>query len=168
MTVKTYRYVGPEHIRERSKDLPPGFVISAPEDVVRWVEESGQFRGSDDVTATFVIDLEGRLRIADRRSEHVACSGGTEVRSAGEITFALQNDVAVVEISNQSTGYCPEPQSWEAVLTALEAAGLDHPGCFTAVFEFRKCPDCRERNLVKDDWFECAVCGCDLPRTWNF
>jgi putative hydrolase of HD superfamily len=32
---------------------------------------------------------------------------------------------------------------------------------------FRRCPDCRERNLVKDDDFRCALCGVDLPSRWN-
>jgi hypothetical protein len=21
---------------------------------------------------------------------------------------------------------------------------------------------------VKDEWFECGICGSELPRTWNF
>jgi hypothetical protein len=36
---------------------------------------------------TFVIDLNGELRIAPRRSEHVACAEGHAVLSAGEMTF---------------------------------------------------------------------------------
>jgi transcription initiation factor TFIIIB Brf1 subunit/transcription initiation factor TFIIB len=33
---------------------------------------------------------------------------------------------------------------------------------------FRRCPACGERNIVKDDWFVCGVCGADLPTVWNF
>ena len=33
---------------------------------------------------------------------------------------------------------------------------------------FRRCPDCRERNLVKDSWLVCQLCGSDLPEEWNF
>lgn len=32
----------------------------------------------------------------------------------------------------------------------------------------RLCLGCGERNLVKDDWFECAMCGAELPALWNF
>ena len=35
---------------------------------------------------TFVIGVDGVLRVADRRSEHVACAGGGDVLSAGELT----------------------------------------------------------------------------------
>jgi hypothetical protein len=80
------------------------------------------------VIATFVIDASGTLKVADRRSEHVLCAGGVPVRSAGEVTFAIQADrVAVVAVSNQSTGYCPEPESWNALswfVTALIAVAL--------------------------------------------
>jgi uncharacterized Zn finger protein (UPF0148 family) len=33
---------------------------------------------------------------------------------------------------------------------------------------FRRCGACGERNLVKDGDFACAICGAELPRTWNF
>jgi hypothetical protein len=71
-------------------------------------------------------------------------------------------------VSNQSTGYCPEPASWPAVARALDAAGIAHPGRFTVAVIFRRCDACGERNLVKDDWFECAICGAPLASEWNF
>jgi transposase len=39
-------------------------------------------------------------------------------------------------------GYCPELSSWPAVATACEQVGLEHPGEFTAAFEFRRCVIC--------------------------
>ena len=30
------------------------------------------------------------------------------------------------------------------------------------------CPNCGQRNIVKEGWFVCGVCGADLPATWNF
>ena len=82
--------------------------------------------------------------------------------------FAREGDRwTVTEVTNQSTGYCPDVDSWPAVAAALERAGLGHPGEFSTAFAFRRCPDCRERNLVKDDDFHCAVCGTELPRRWN-
>ena len=57
----------------------------------------------------FVIDLTGTLRLAPRRSEHVACAGGGPVLSAGEIVFRRERGGWTVgEVSNQSTGYCPD------------------------------------------------------------
>jgi hypothetical protein len=74
--------------------------------------------------ATFVIDLNGDLLVADRRSEHVACAGGGPVLSAGEMFFLVEEDrVEVTDVSNQSTGYCPEPSSWPGVAAALDRIG---------------------------------------------
>jgi hypothetical protein len=156
--MRRYAYVGPSAIRDR------GGALGTP---IRVRADLDPFATGEPLT--FVIDATGVLRVADRRSEHVACAGGAEVRSAGELT--AQRSAAgslVVEISNQSTGYCPEPESWPAVASALDAAGIPHPGRFTFEVVFRRCPNCRERNLVKEDWFECAMCGSALPREWNF
>jgi hypothetical protein len=91
------------------------------------------------------------------------------VLSAGEITFERDGGRWFVsEVSNQSTGYCPDPDSWPVVADALDRAAVPHPGEFTAPVVFRRCPGCGERNLVKDDDFTCAVCGSELPQAWNF
>jgi hypothetical protein len=56
-----------------------------------------------------------------------------------------------------------------ALLAAgLVAAGLAAPPAFTHEIVFRRCPQCGERNLVKDAWFECVFCAAELPRQWNF
>jgi hypothetical protein len=118
---------------------------------------------------TFVIDLEGTMRLAPRRSEHVACAGGEPVLSAGEITFERGPDGwEVTSVTNQSTGYCPEASSWPGVGRALDRIGVPHPGRFTDEFTFRRCPRCAERNLVRDGYFICAICDADLPASWNF
>ncbi|GAA1367500.1 hypothetical protein GCM10009661_21870 [Catellatospora chokoriensis] len=89
--------------------------------------------------------------------------------AAGEIIFCRDRaEWAVDEITNQSTGYCPDPGSWTAVAAALDAAGLRHPAGFTQQYVFRRCPGCGERNIVKEDDFVCAVCDADLPTEWNF
>jgi hypothetical protein len=36
------------------------------------------------------------------------------------------------------------------------------------VVVFGRCERCSERNVVRDDWFICGVCGVDLPARWNF
>ena len=73
----------------------------------------------------------------------------------------------MVEVSNQSTGYCPEPESWPAVARALAFLGTDAPPGYTTVFIFRRCTACGQINLVKEDWFYCAVCQAPLPAEWN-
>ncbi len=118
-----------------------------------------------DEASTYVIDLDGRLRLAPRRSEHVALAGGRDVLAAGEITIV---DGRVTEVSNQSTGYCPDPDCWPAVARALDRLGLAHPGGFTTAIVFRSCPDCGERNIVRDGDFICALCDAELPQRWNF
>lgn len=37
----------------------------------------------------------------------------------------------VDDISNQSTGYCPDVSSWQAVARALDHTGLGRPSRFT-------------------------------------
>ena len=75
--MRLYSYVGPRRIADRSITSPPGTPVEAPEDLIRWARETGQEASADGaVTVTFVVDEGGILRIADRRSEHVACAGG--------------------------------------------------------------------------------------------
>ena len=112
-----------------------------------------------------MVPLDGVLRLASRRSEHVACASGAPVLAAGEIFFESAH---ASEISNLSTGYCPEPACWRAVAAALDRADIPHSGRFTSAFEFRRCPACGERNVIKDAVFTCAVCDEDLPTEWNF
>jgi hypothetical protein len=166
---KIYTYVGPNEIRARLSGQPAGVCIRNRSDVLAWVKESGQaIERSRPIAATFVVDPAGQLRIADRHSEHVACAGGGDVLSAGEMFFNCENDVRVAEVSNQSTGYCPEPQSWPAVAQALDRAEIEHPGEFTTACIFRRCQSCGSRNIVKDEWFHCGVCAAPLPAHWNF
>jgi hypothetical protein len=157
--MRRYVYVGPSEIRERHADHPPGTPIRSAADLA-------PLAASGEVVLTYVVGLDEVLRVADRRSEHVACAGGEAVLAAGELTATV--DGAVIEASNQSTGYCPEPTCWGALRAALERAGIEHCGGFTREFVFRRCPGCGERNLVKDGWFECSLCGAELPEHWNF
>jgi hypothetical protein len=158
--MRRYVYVGPAEIRDRVAGVPAGSPIRTATDLLPFAHGEPM---------TFVVDEGGVLRVAERRSEHVACAAGGNVLSAGEL-IAVRGDAGprIVEISNQSTGYCPEPESWPSVATALDAAGIGHPGRFTYEARFRRCPRCGERNLVKEQWFECALCGEALPRSWNF
>jgi hypothetical protein len=74
---------------------------------------------------------------------------------------------AVTEVSNQSTGYCPDISSWPEVARALDDVELGRPSGFTQEVVFRRCPDCQERNIVREDDFVCVFCGSDLPAAWN-
>jgi hypothetical protein len=161
-----YRYVGPADVRSAALRGDEGYLVWSLGDFERWVA-TGSSRDLAE-PFTYVVDAEGVLRLAPRRSEHVACAGGGEVLGAGEVTFARERDGWMVsEISNQSTGYCPDIGSWPAVAAALDQAGLAHPDGFTSRFLFRRCPRCQERNVVKEDDFVCAACGSDLPQAWN-
>lgn len=165
---RLYRYVGPEAIREAVAGAPEGAIIGSAQALEAWGREHGA-GASASVTVTFVIDAQGRLRVADRSSEHVACAAGGPVWSAGELTLEREGarGWVIVDISNQSTGFCPEPSSWPEVEQALTAAGLSHPGRFTRAFDFVRCEVCGALVLLKDDWFVCPVCDADLPRGYN-
>jgi hypothetical protein len=167
---RLYFYVGPKEIAERSKSSRQGQRIASVADLREWLETSGeQADACNLVPATFVIDQAGFLRVAERRSEHVACAGGEPVLSAGEMWFRIDGQgFEVVEVTNQSTGYCPEPESWYAVAAALDRIPLPCPGRFTTDIVFRRCERCGQRNVVKDGWFVCAACGAELPEAWNF
>ncbi|MCU1282266.1 MAG: hypothetical protein JWM53_5812 [bacterium] len=168
-----YPYVGPEAIRQAASSQPEGAAIRAPADLQRWL---AAHPGAITEPATFVVTLDGTLRVAPRRSEHVACAGGQPVLAAGEVRFergAPAGDIAaarfrVALITNQSTGYCPEPDCWSAVAAALASAGIEHPAALTHAFIFRRCDACEQINLIKDDWFVCGNCEADLPRARNF
>jgi hypothetical protein len=167
---RLYDYVGPAAIKARVVGRPAGTRVSSAADLIAWVRGTGGRHGPDSlVAATFVIATAGDLLLADRHSEHVACAGGGPVLSAGEMFFeVIEDGVEVVEASNQSTGYCPEPESWPAVAAALDRIGVAHPGRFTTEVVFRRCEKCGERSVVKDGWFVCGVCGAELPKEWNF
>jgi hypothetical protein len=167
---RLYHYVGPEEVRRKAAGAPPGLPVLLAGDLEGWLRTAGQRPNREGLLAvTFIVDRQGDLRVADRRSEHVACAAGGPVLSAGEMFFRLTGaGPEVAEVSNQSTGYCPEPASWPAVAAALDRLGLPHPGRFTQEVTFRRCAACGQRNVVRDGWLACGVCGADLPADWNF
>jgi hypothetical protein len=154
--MRRYRYVGPDDIRDAARTQPAGTPITSRADLAAWAGER---------TVTFVVTPDGTLRVAPRRSEHIACASAGDVLAAGELEIA---NGAVIAASNQSTGFCPEPTCWTELAAALDRAGIARPAAFTHAFVFRRCPECGERNIVKDDHFECAMCGAELPAEWNF
>ncbi len=163
--MRIYPYVGEETTRQAAARQPGGIVVESRADLARWLAANPEGLAEG---ATFVVDRAGRLRLAPRRSEHVACAGGEAVLAAGEMDFAQTGSgPTVAAISNQSTGYCPEPESWPAVARALMFLGGDAPAGYTAAFIFRRCPACGQVNIVKEDWFSCAVCQAPLPAEWN-
>jgi len=167
MPHREYQYVGPPAILEVSRVQPSGTAIRSVNDLTQWLSTGPTEQTPDgNWIATFTLGKDLVLRVAPRRSEHVACAAGGPVLSAGEITISEEYDIP--EISNQSTGFCPEPESWVAVEAVLNDAGIEHPGEFTTSVTFRLCPKCRERNIVKDSWFFCQLCDAKLPEDWNF
>jgi hypothetical protein len=167
---KLYQYVGPPNIASTIARLPTGQKIDSADDLGAWFQQTDQKPNrAGRIVVTFVVDDASSLRVADRGSEHIACSGGRSVRSAGEMFFGVAKDGwRVAEVTNQSTGFSPEPESWPAVAGALKRASIPHPGRFTQEIIFRRCPACGERNVVKDGWVVCGLCGADLPAVWNF
>ena len=170
MKPRQYRYVGPDEIRKRVTAEPHRTPVKSPGDLRAWLAAAEPNpRRRDYVPATFIVDLARQLWIADRRSEHVACAAGEDVLSAGELVFCQSGSVIeIIEATNQSTGFCPEPESWDVVATVLEETGIPHPNGFTTAFQFRRCDACGSTNLIKDEVFECSVCGAQLSRVWNY
>ncbi len=159
-----YPYVGPTEIAEDTGgDGPRGLVVQDG-DVGALLGALGEDPDADCVTLTYTVGEEGDLRVASRHSEHVACAGGVPVRAAGELTVARgEAGWEVEDVTNQSTGYCPEPSCWPEARDALGRAGLTPPDAFTRAFVFRTCGACGALQIVKEAWFVCAECGEDLP-----
>jgi hypothetical protein len=170
MSPRRYSYIGPAEIKQRAQRGSHCLNVTNVSDLSRWVTAAASSgRKNENVTATFVIDVTEQLWIADRRSEHVACAAGQEVLAAGEITFTrISGSIQVTEITNQSTGYCPEPNCWSVVACVLDRLQIVHPPAFTPSFDFRRCDHCGTTNLIKDNVFSCAVCDTPLSRDWNF
>ena len=162
--MKVFSYVGPPELRAQALQTARVRVQSA-EEVRAWSRT--QPRG-EALIATFVVDARGVLWLADRQTEHIACSRGGIVQTAGELGFVADElGVGVVSASNQSTGFCPRVGSWAFLERALDAVGLPHPPTWTTAFEFRRCEACGALNLVKDKWIVCATCDADLLPEWN-
>lgn len=168
--MKQYKYVGSRDLLETLPNSSNRLEVSKVDDMLQWLNENPQPREYDNsIVLTFIIALNGKLWINERRSEHVLCANKADVLSAGEITFMPENgELIVSEVTNQSTGYCPEPESWVAVENALNTLGISHPEFFTSAYLFRRCENCHSTNIVKDEWFYCAVCDAELPQEWNF
>lgn len=163
---RRFSYVGPAEIRDEAVTVGALAVRSATS-LADWLAE----RSSADLgePLTFVVMLDGEFKLAPRRSEHVALAFGRDVLAAGEVTFACDaSGWRVLEVTNHSTGYCPDPDCWPAVRDALDRLGIVHPGDFTDKVVFRRCPSCGERNIVRDGDFTCALCDSELPARWSF
>jgi hypothetical protein len=133
------------------------------------LESLGHSRHESESVLTFIIDAAGNLWTADRRSEHVACANGGDVLAAGELTVEkCGGHLQVTGVTNQSTGYCPEPCSWDVLQMVFDRIGIRHPGKFSECFEFRRCDQCQSVNLIKDNFFWCDVCNAELSQKWNF
>lgn len=163
---RSYRYVGPVEPKAAVRPGGVGRRIGSAADFHGWIAERSAAELAEPFT--FVVGADGVLRLAPRRSEHVACAGGAVVLSAGEMGFVREGDRwTVSEVSNQSTGYCPDVVSWSAVARALDDAGLERPSGFTHEVVFRRCLGCQEHNIVRENDFVCVFCGSDLPEVWN-
>lgn len=157
-----FPYVGPESIRQSAATAPPGTPIHTLAEFLAWVKVA-DWHGPL-LPATYTITPPGELRLAARHSEHVACAGGLPVLAAGEL---FTDGSEVVEITNQSTGYCPSAESWAALTQTLQCIGVEHPRSFTRLMEFRRCESCGEIQIVKDDVLECLFCSHPLPERYN-
>lgn len=168
--MRQYFYVGSDDLRDLIGKATSRKHIQRASDVLDWLHEFNEAPNSDGaITFTFIVNTKGELWIAHQRSEHVVCAQGGQVLSAGEMTFSVGTDkVEVIEATNQSTGFCPEPESWTVVAAALARIGIEHPPAFTTEYLFRLCTACGMRNIIKELWFECAVCGEPLDHNWNF
>jgi hypothetical protein len=163
---RRYRNVSPPELRETGRPALDAVTVTSQQVLTAWLAS----RGASEIAGplTFVVTLDGHLPLAPRRSEHAGCAAGQDVLAAGEISFTRHRQTWTVgDVSNQSTGYCPDPDSGPAVAAARDRVGLAHPPDFTHKVIFRRCPACHERNIVHDAHFVSAICGSPLPQDRN-
>jgi hypothetical protein len=164
-----YPYVGPKEIAMYgSSDIVRVHVLST-KDILSWVHATNQQPdASGAILATYIVNEQAEWWLTDRSYEHVACAQGTPVTAAGEVGFWLENgSLDISYVSNQSTGYCPEPSSWSAWKEACLQTDIQPPDNWSVAFQFRRCPACKSIQLIKEeDWF-CAICDTALPEQWN-
>lgn len=166
MAIGIYTYVGPADIKAMVSGSPAGTALTDLSALAEW--HAAQPSDDRDEPFTYTLGLDEILRVAPRRSEHVACAGGAPVLAAGEIAFSLHADRwTVASISNQSTGYCPDVTCWPAVASALDRLAIARPTAFTTEILFRRCPTCTELNIIRDDDLVCVFCEAGLPAAWN-
>ena len=163
---RKYRYIGPIDLLEEGRQSKGGMELNSTADVRAWLAGPQAEPDGDRWPATYIVTADGVLKFASRRSEHVSCASGQDVLAAGELFFGA--DGSIIAATNQSTGYCPDPECWAAVKQAIERAGLQAPTSFETAFVFRRCLECGERNLVKEAYFVCSLCDAELPLEWNF
>jgi len=160
-----YRYQGPASARLAARQHATGTAIHTLADLRAGLRA---WPAATAEGATFVVTPDGVLRLAPRRTEHLACAAGEPVAAAGEMWPTVDAaTITLAEVTNQSTGYCPEPASWPAVAAALRRIGLGAPDGYSRAFVFRRCGACGQLNVVKDGWLVCAVCDAAQPEHWN-
>ncbi|MFF7777247.1 hypothetical protein ACFZCG_22815 [Streptomyces tanashiensis] len=99
---RSYHYVGPVELKATVRPDGGGCPISSAAEFVGWIAERSASELAEPFT--FVVGTDGVLRLAPRRSEHVACAGGAVVLSAGEISFVREADRwTVSEVSFHGT-----------------------------------------------------------------
>lgn len=144
---RLYRYVGPAELLENAHGPIDRLQPASLAELSAWVAK----QSSTGATFTFIVDASGLLWLSDRGTEHVSCARGRTVRAAGEVTFwRTPSAMAISSITNQSTGFCPEPDCWTCTREALVRAGLAAPDGFTqSVSPSRRCTTCGTKNLLK-------------------
>jgi hypothetical protein len=163
--MRLYNFVGPRRVVELAHAPIARCEPADAQELRRWLLDQ---RMGSPVALTYVVTLRRRLCVAPREAEHVACARAMPVLAAGEVTVAMARDaVRVLSLTNQSSGYCPEPSCFEAVTLALDALGILAPTSFEHEFIFRRCPTCWTIVVVKDDDFTCPSCETTLPPAWN-
>lgn len=90
-------------------------------------------------------------------------------RAAGEVELGVaQKQLVVRGVTNQSTGYCPEPSCFGEIAAALVRVGVSATGRAVARLHLPAMSQVRSDRHREEDDFECAVCATPLPKEWNF
>ncbi|MFI7415022.1 hypothetical protein ACIBU0_40945 [Streptomyces sp. NPDC049627] len=82
---RRYGYAGPDELSTVVRPEAEGRVVRSSADLGAWPAECAA--AERDEPFTYVVGTEGWLRLAARRSEHVACAAGGDVLGAGKMAF---------------------------------------------------------------------------------
>lgn len=151
----------------RARELRPGHPLDSPAAIDTLARHFRIERGVMVHPQTYVVTAsDGIFCCGGAVEEHVHVAGGEAVLAAGEVWFARRSGKrwSVERINNRSIGYrIPTPESFVAIASALDAAGIEHPGAFTEIYTGRTCTNCGQFNVWPGEAAPCCkACGEDF------
>lgn len=126
-----YTFCGRPEMHKKALQNKEFYEINSPFDLDR-IEHILTDESFQNHPQTYVVTLDGKLRVGGWVEEHVMVAQGREVLVAGEIMFEKNPEWRAVFANNRSFGYLPHSSGLHWLKQALDDAGIvyDEPTPF--------------------------------------